>query len=215
MYDAKPIVAKNITELRQNAGMTQAQLAERLNYSDKAVSKWERGESLPDVSVLYEISRLFGVTVDALITDGGSPEGTSSEAFVPGEAARTVGGQSDGERRAKRKRALITGMSVILVWLVATVAFVVFDIVLDVASRPHALAFVYAVPASLVVWLVLNTVWFSRRRNYLIISLLMWTSLGAAVLTLAVFGSLWWQMMLLGVPGQIIILLWSRMGGKK
>jgi DNA-binding transcriptional regulator YiaG len=38
--DIKPIIAKNITALRQNAKLTQIELAERLNYSDKAVSKW-------------------------------------------------------------------------------------------------------------------------------------------------------------------------------
>ena len=69
MKDLKPIIAKNITSLRQAAQMTQSELAERLNYSDKAVSKWERGESVPDITVLKEIADLFGVTVDALICE--------------------------------------------------------------------------------------------------------------------------------------------------
>ena len=202
MYDAKPIVAENITKLRQQSGMTQAELAERLNYSDKAVSKWERGESLPDVSVLYEISRLFGVTVDDLITSADAPS-----------AAR--GALADGGRKRKKNRAFVTAMSVILVWLIATVAYVVLDIVLPDGATAHLLAFVYAVPASLVVWLVLNSVWFSRRRNFLIISLLMWSALGAVVVTLAIFGAVWRQIMLLGVPGQIIILLWSRINKRK
>ena len=67
MSDIKAIIAKNITALRQNHKMTQIELAEKLNYSDKAVSKWERGESVPDISVLKQIADLFGVTVDYLL----------------------------------------------------------------------------------------------------------------------------------------------------
>ena len=48
--------------------LTQIELAEKINYSDKAVSKWERGESIPDVSVLLELSKLFGVSIDFLVT---------------------------------------------------------------------------------------------------------------------------------------------------
>ena len=56
MEDLKPVIAKNITALRQQARMTQSELAERLNYSDKAISKWERAESMPDVAVLKTIA---------------------------------------------------------------------------------------------------------------------------------------------------------------
>ena len=205
MYDAKPIVAKNISELRQKAGMTQMELAERLNYSDKAVSKWERGESVPDVSVLYEISRLFGVTVDRLVTESG--EDADSVATV---ISADVGGNADDARKAKKNRAFVTAMSVILVWLVATMVYVILDIVLGDEVTAHLLAFVYAVPVSFIVWLVLNTVWFSKRRNFFIISLLMWSLLGAFVTTMAIFGFAVWQILVLGIPGQIIILLWSR-----
>ena len=70
MEDIKAIIAENIVLLRRGRGMTQIELAEKLNYSDKAVSKWERGESVPDISVLKQIADIFGVTVDYLITPG-------------------------------------------------------------------------------------------------------------------------------------------------
>ena len=60
----REIIAENIVTLRKNAGLTQAELAERLNYSDKAISKWERAEAVPDVLVLAQLAELFGVTVD-------------------------------------------------------------------------------------------------------------------------------------------------------
>ena len=63
MQDLKPIIAKNIAELRKAASMTQIELATRLNYSDKAVSKWERGDSIPDVAVLKQIAEKDGEAV--------------------------------------------------------------------------------------------------------------------------------------------------------
>ena len=67
MEDIKGIIAKNIAELRQSNNMTQLELAEKLNYSDKTISKWERAESSPDISILVEIAQLFGVTLDYLV----------------------------------------------------------------------------------------------------------------------------------------------------
>ena len=59
MKDLKLVIAKNIAKLRVDSNMTQNELAQKLNYSDKAVSKWERGESLPDISVLVQIAEIF------------------------------------------------------------------------------------------------------------------------------------------------------------
>lgn len=67
MADIKNNIAKNITELRILNNMTQMELAEKLNYSDKTISKWERGDSSPDISVLVEIADMFGVTLDYLV----------------------------------------------------------------------------------------------------------------------------------------------------
>ena len=74
MDELKRIVAENLIRLRQNSGMTQADLGEKLNYSDKTVSKWERAESLPDVYVLKQISTIFGVTIDMLLSPHGKED---------------------------------------------------------------------------------------------------------------------------------------------
>ena len=70
MDELKEIIAKNLTELRTCAHLTQLQLAEMLNYSDKAVSKWERGEAVPDIRVLKKLADIYNITVDDIITDG-------------------------------------------------------------------------------------------------------------------------------------------------
>lgn len=204
LEDIKQIIAENISLLRKSAGMTQIELAEKLNYSDKAVSKWERGESVPDIAVLKQLSIIFGVTVDYLITPGHSEPPSNNEAE---EQARIA---------AKKRRAhgTITGMSVLLVWLIALAVFFTIDLTTDVAVA-HWLAFAYAPPASCVVWLVLNSIWLYRRRNYLIISILMWTLILAVHITLVLLCHTdLWQMYVLGVPGQMIIILWSLMKKK-
>ena len=62
-------IGANIAAYRKNAGLTQAGLAEKLNYSDKAVSKWERGDSIPDVLTLMALAEQFGITVNDLLVD--------------------------------------------------------------------------------------------------------------------------------------------------
>ncbi len=195
MADLKTIIAKNITDLRKSHGLTQIELAEKLNYSDKAISKWERGESVPEVGVLKEIADMFGVTLDYLV---------QKEHTAPTKPEL---------KTATHNHAFITGMSILLVWLVATLAFVLVDIITDTFA--HWLAFIWAVPASLIVWLVLNSVWFNRRLNFFIISLLMWTTLAALYISFLPFGVNIWLVFVLGAPGQIIILLWSRLRYKK
>lgn len=197
MENLNSIIAKNISELRKKQGLTQLELAEKLNYSDKAVSKWERAESIPDVAVLKEIADLFGVTLDYLVE--------AEHARVP-ELKASI-------KTKIHNRGFITGISILIVWLAATLAFVVLDIVAEINA--HWLAFVWAVPISMVVWLVLNSVWFNRRRNFLIISFLMWSGLAALYLTFLMASFNLWIIYALGVPGQIIILMWSRIKSKK
>ncbi len=193
MEDLKPIIAKNIIRLRQNAKMTQIELAEQLSYSDKAISKWERAESMPDITVLKAIADLFAVPLDYLVQE--EPQLPRTEQPLPDKG---------------HNHRVITTLSVLLVWFVATLSYVLIDVlVADV--RHHWLVFLYAVPVSAIVWLVFNSIWFNTRRNYPIISTLMWSALISAVLTLFAFSIHAWQLLLLGIPGQVIIFIWSRL----
>ena len=65
----KQQIGSNIAAYRKRAGMTQVGLAEKLNHSDKAVSKWERGESMPDVTTLIQLAEQFDITVNDLVVD--------------------------------------------------------------------------------------------------------------------------------------------------
>ena len=199
MDNIKQIVAKNVTDLRKSAGLTQLELAEKLNYSDKAVSKWERGESLPDVAILKQIADLFQVTMDYLVTE---------------DHSAAVHERVHYQGRELRNRKIITGISILLVWLAATIAFVIIDLVLGTSAR-NWIAFIYGVPVSMVVALVFNSLWFNPRFNFLIVSVLMWSLLACLHITLLLLGFNIWIIYILGVPGQAIILLWSGLKLKK
>ena len=198
MEDIKSAIAANIQELRKEKKMTQSELAALVNYTDKAVSKWERGESIPDIIALKQIADTFSVTVDYLLT-----------------LEHTEYKKAKKERKVRRRfnRKIITYISVVLVWLVATFIFVNID--LFAKSSMNWLVFVYAVPASAVVALIFNSIWGNKRINYLIISVLLWSILTGVYLTLLLCSVNVWLIFLLGIPGQIIIYLWSRLKAVK
>ena len=188
MEDFKPIIAKNITALRQAKKMTQIELAEQLNYSDKAVSKWERGESIPDIGVCKTIADLFGVSLDYLLEEEHDHHPIAVIEMPP---------------KNRRNQAVVTVLSI----------FVVLDLIMP-QNLAIWLNFVYAVPVSMVVWLVFNSIWFNKRKNYLIISLLMWTGLIAFFMTMLALNVMMWKVFFLGIPGQIAIFAWSRLQKK-
>ncbi len=202
MDDLKSVIAANITSLRRESGMTQVELAEKLNYSDKAVSKWERGESVPDIAVLKRIADMFEVTVDYLLKLDHTEE---------------INENLKISRRKKRNRIIITGISIALVWFVATFIFFVLESATQLPAAAISLCFIYSVPVSMVVWLVFNSIWFNRRMNFLIISLLMWSALASLYITFVGIGFNLWLVFIVGVPAQIIIFLWSgiKTRGKK
>lgn len=204
MAELRSVIANNISDLRTSRKMTQLELAEKLHYSDKAVSKWERGESVPEIGTLVAIADLFGVTLDYLV---------SEKHDAPIEPERNESIEND-KKRKKRNRAIIAALGILIVWFVALIVYVILNIVSE-PSNVHLLVFLYAMPVSVLLWLIFNSVWFSRRRNFLIISLLIWTVLAAAHITVLVLGNNIWQLYLLGVPGQLASILWSRFKFKK
>lgn len=189
MEDLKRIIADNIAELRKAVPLTQAELAEKLNYSDKAVSKWERGESIPDVIVLKQIADIFGVTVDYLLEDVHPLKATMQS--VP--------------RQLKKNRVLITGVSCTLVFFIATLVFVVLGSATEL--KRLWLAYVYCVPACSVLLIVFNSIWGKAKLNFYFISLLVWSFLASLYLSIGHYEH--WLIFTIGIPAQAIIIMWS------
>lgn len=194
MEDLKMIIAGNIGQLRRKTGMTQLELAEKLNYSDKAISKWERGESIPDVVTLKALADLFSVSVDYLLR---------AEHPVESEIKREY------TKRQRRNHILITLMSCVLVWLVGIYIHAMVGVVLPHESRLW-LIYAYAVPVTLIVFLVFNSVWGRCWYNFIIISALVWSVLSCVYISLLLFASVnMWLLFVIGVPAQVIVCLWS------
>ena len=214
MNDIKNIIAKNIAELRQAKGMTQLELAEKLNYSDKTISKWERAESTPDISILIEIASIFDVTLDYLVTKEhtANPTQTETETQAPtDEDAHTCADIPDDGKDIHApglNRRAIASLSECCAWFVAVFAFVVTTLFAKQISYQF-LFFVYALPVAFIVRLVFNSIWFNTRHNYYIISLLMWSVLASIHITFLYFDTNVVLIYLLGVAGQIAIVLWS------
>ena len=199
----KARIGANIAYYRKQAGLTQAGLGEKLNYSDKAVSKWERGESIPDVLTLMQMASVFDSTVDALLGD------VNALPDNPSTLERAMNQVSEKALKRKANKNIILALTTTLVWFVALLAFVV----LSTLDIPYSwLAFFYAVPVNAIVLLSLRSAWHDFRWNKALISAIVWGSLTS------IYASIWaflgfnaWKIFLLGIPGQIAIFLWFRM----
>lgn len=199
----KKQIGDNIASYRKRLGLTQAGLAEKLNYSDKAVSKWERAESVPDVLTLAALAEVLGVTVNDLLVDPNElPEET-------GAVQQAMGRVVEKTLKRKADKRIILSLSSILVWFVALLVYVVLSS-LDISNS--WLAFFYAVPANAIVLLSLRSAWHDFRWNQILISAIVWGSLASVYATLLVLGG-WnvWRIFLLGLPGQAAIFLWFRL----
>ena len=162
----KETLATNLASLRREKGLTQAELGEKINYSDKSVSKWERGEGVPDLQVMVTLSELYGVSVDAMIGREKAGEQAAS-------CGRT--------RAADRTFLMIVTQSII--WLLAIVLFSAF--LLFAKEMPKKwLVFIYAVPVSCLCAGVYFTAWKLYAWAYGAFSCVMWLACVAAQVTL-------------------------------
>lgn len=186
----KKLVAGNLAYYRRLHNLTQIELAEKLNYSDKSISKWERGESLPDLYILREIALLFGVTLNDLVSE-----------------------KKTTPRVHRRLSKLLTTLLAFgSVWFVATVVFVALGIFLPEFKRSW-LAFVYAVPASAVVLIVFANIWGKRLHVFLALTVLYWTTPLSIYLSID-YQKLW--LLFIGViPLQVLTIFWFLLKRKK
>lgn len=154
--ELKQNIAHNITALRKKNNMTQADLAEKLSYSDKSISKWERGDGYPDILVLTRIAEMFGVTVNDLVSE-------NSEKVIE-EIPRDT---------TKHRRVLLTALAAGLVWFFAALTFVVLKVIMPDADWLW-LSFICAIPASMIVVVVFAHLWWGNIFRCLSVSLLVW-----------------------------------------
>lgn len=179
----KMVVAQNIYYLRTVNHMTQYELGQKLNYSDKAISKWERGDGLPDAYVLSNIAELFGVTVDYILTEHK-------------EQDKKV--ETKPKTRVKK---IVQCIANVAVFAVAVLIYVI----LHNVGIYHPFIFIYAIPTCAVIDIVMSAVWHKGRGNLIFSSLLVWSTL--ATIYFAIGNFTLWTIFLVGIPLQIILFL--------
>ena len=178
----KQIVARNITKFRKANGLTQLELAIKLNYSDKAVSKWERGESLPDVYMLQVIASMFGITLNDLVNE-------RTDTIKP---------------KSRFNRGVVLALSIGLTWLIAVATFVF----LNIFNIEKAwLLFIYAIPVSLIISIIFSNIWKYKWLLFFSISGLYYTIPLSICITLNWVNNIA-LLFIIAAPLQLLTILW-------
>ena len=188
LSELKLISASNIIRLRTQAGLTQAELGEKLNYSDKTISKWERGEAIPDAYVLTQMAEIFGVTVDYLLSTHDAWENPNQQ-------------EEQEQGMSRHSVNMIIAIAVLGVWTMALSVFVLLWLLDYIVWQ----TFIVALPVSILTYMVLICVF--NRRKYL--------QYVIAAFVLSVFVLLYfvlplqkpWQLFLVAVPAIVLVFL--------
>lgn len=186
--ELKLVTAGNLINLRTGAGMTQAELGAKLNYSDKSISKWERGEAIPDAYVLTQIAELFGVSVDYILSSHDAWEPT----VVP----------EDPRKDVVYSTSVITAIAVVGVWTLALTAFVTLWLAVD---QLRWQIFVAAFPVSVLTWMVLMCIF--KRTKYLKYMVALFVLSIFVCVYLLLLNKNPWQIFMIAVLAEVIVFL--------
>ena len=184
----KEIVGQNIYYLRTVNHLTQFELGERLNYSDKAISKWERGEGLPDLYVIQKLCSIFNVSADYIMCEHSEQDKKVDTAPL------------------KRNRRIITNIAIIATW---TVALIVFIFLAFAIKRYVWQVFIYAIPAFGIVTTVFSFTWSKGKGAFFYISAIIWGIILTVYFAVGNYSN--WVIFLLGIPAEAILFLCLRM----
>lgn len=194
MENVKEIIARNLAELRKSHKLTQSALAEKLNYSDKAISRWEHAETLPDIETLCRICEIYGVSFEYLLQKD------------PGEVAYIP-----DKDHNKARHITICLIAICTIWLAATVLFAYVGTLFGAYIWQ---LFIWAIPASAYAVLICNKIWWKNKIcSFVVSSLGSWTVILSIYLQTLEYN--FWLLFIVGIPIQAIILLASTMPQKR
>ena len=193
--DIKTTVANNLIALRKSKGLTQADVANALTYSDKSVSKWEHADSLPDISILSALADMYGVTLDYLTHE---------------DAEERLSYMNEKEKPERERQLTIEVLTVTIVFLCATILFVYGYCFASVPTQDFWIAYLWAIPISALFLWNYNRKWHKNKlQSTILLSILLWSLLLCIYLQ---FGNYkLWLIFILGVPMEIIIVLSSNL----
>ena len=186
MENIKEIIASNLVSLRKDRRYTQQELAAKLNYSDKAVSRWEHAETLPDIETLCKICEIYGVKFEYLLQ---KEQPKKNNPYVI--------------KRDTPNQIVITLIAVAAVWIAATVAFSYASIALSATMWS---LFIWAIPVTAAVCLICNAYFFKNKVfKYILSSIITWTLILSVYIELLEHN--FWLLFIVAIPIQVIIIL--------
>ena len=185
MENIKENIKENLIMLRKSKKLTQKQLAEKFNYSDKAVSRWENGESMPDIDMLISLCKFYDVEFEWLIKKHT-------------EAPKLI-----NKNFSNQIKIIIALLFMVSCYAIATIIFVYNKIY---NSNNLWMIFLWAIPVSLMLISLCSFKWWSTLTTTILVSLCMWTTITCSFLhTLPETST--WPVFLIGIPIQAIIVL--------
>ncbi len=190
MENVRQVIGENLAYLRKNAKLTQLEVADQFGYTDKSISKWEKGDALPDIETLQSICEFYGVDLDYLVTPL-----SEKDTYKP---KRNINNMPFG------RKIWIATLLVAFLWLIATVIYVYTYMYTE---SGYWMAFVWAIPLSLLALAILCPIYW-RENNTLLFSFItafIWTTLIAICVQTQIVGYNIWVTLLLGIPVQLIL----------
>ena len=182
-------ITSNLVYYRKLCNYKQSYVAEKIGYSDKAISKWERGEAIPDVYILYSLAELYGITIEDILSENRKKK-------IP---------------TANRNKLIVVLLSIGLVWLVATILFVFlqwFGKGKGWFSTWFYMPYIYAIPISAIVGLVFNKIWGKRFISFFIVSLIVWGVGLSLERSLCNYIDWAWLFYIICTPIEVLTILW-------
>lgn len=186
--DIKQIVAKNLANLRKNKKITQTELAEQFGYSDKAISKWENGDTLPDIQTLYQLCEFYNVTLDFLVSEQSFDEKIKYINHL--------------NKKVIINNSLIELLYCSFVWILAVIIYVY---LYTFSEINYWQIFIWAIPATTIVMLLFTKVWKQKLYTFIVRSLFFWTLVTACYIQFIEYNI--WPLFFLMIPIQVALIL--------
>ena len=186
--DIKQIIARNLANLRKNKKITQTELAEQFGYSDKAISKWENGDTLPDIQTLYQLCEFYNVTLDFLV---------SEQSFE--EKIKYI---NHLNKKVIINNSLIELLYCSFVWILAVIIYVY---LYTFSEINYWQIFIWAIPATTIVMLLFTKVWKQKLYTFIVRSLFFWTLVTACYIQFIEYNI--WPLFFLMIPIQVALIL--------
>ena len=190
MSELRNIIGNNLSSLRKNKKLTQLELADKLGYSDKAISKWENGDTLPDIETLYQLCNFYHVTLDFLVDEKGLE---NKNLYEKKDDKSTLG-----------NKISIAALLDSIVWIIATIIYVY---LLLFSKTNFWQVFIWAVSLTSLFTIFINKIYFKNKIcAFTCMTIFVWSLITSFYLTFLTYNI--WPLFLVCIPIQIALILW-------